>query len=143
MKTRDDKNIERLVEKMMLDSALEAPSLDFTSKVMSEVMSMEKKKSISYKPVISKRGWFIIFAAIGVFITWLIFTGYSGDQTQTQTNINFNFIHGDNILKVFSGFQFSSLTLYILLLGIIMIFIQIIFLKSYLNKRFEKGDKVF
>lgn len=141
MKTRDDKNLEKLVEKMMLDSALEAPSLDFTSKVMSEVMSMEKKKSISYKPVISKRGWFIIFAAIGVFITCLIFTGYSGDQT--QTNINFNFINGDKILKVFSAFQFSSLTLYILLLGIIMIFIQIIFLKSYLNKRFEKGHKVF
>lgn len=141
MKTRDDKNIERLIEKMMLDSSLETPSFDFTSKVMSGVMSMEKKKSISYKPVISKRGWFIIFAAIGIFITWLIFTGYSGDQT--QTNINFNFINADNILKVFSGFQFSSLTLYILLLGIIMIFIQIIFLKSYLNKRFEKGHKVF
>lgn len=141
MKTRDDKNIERLVEKMMLDSALEAPSFDFTSKVMSGVMSMEKKKSISYKPVISKRGWFMIFAAIGVFITWLIFTGYLSNQT--QRDINFNFINGDNILKVFSGFQFSDLTLYILLLGIIMIFIQIIFLKSYLNKRFEKGHKVF
>jgi hypothetical protein len=137
MKTRDDKNIERLVEKMMLDSALEAPSLDFTSKVMSEVISMEKKKSIFYKPVISKRGWFMIFAAIGVFITWLILTGYLSNQP--QTNINFNFINGHSILKVFSGFQFSNLTLYILLFGIIMIFIQIIFLKSYLNKRFEKG----
>lgn len=137
MKTTDDKNLERLVEKMMLDSALEAPSFDFTSKVMSEVMSMEKKKSISYKPVISKRGWFMIFAAIGVFITWLIFTGYLSNQT--ETNINYNFINGDNILKVFSGFQFSNLTLYILFFGIIMIFIQIIFLRSYLNKRFEKG----
>jgi|SRR6185312_3231044 len=140
MKTRDDKNIQRLVEKMMLDSALEAPSFDFTSKVMSEVISMEKKKSISYKPLISKRAWFMIFAAIAVFITWLIFTGYSAE---TQTNINFNFINAANILKVFSGFQLSSLTLYILLLGIILIFLQIIFLKSYLDKRFEKEDKVF
>ncbi len=136
MKTRDDKNIEKLVEKMMLESSMETPSIDFTSKVMSEVLSIEKQKLISYKPVISRRGWFMIFVAIGAFITWLIFNGYS--QNQSSAHIGFGFINAGKILNVFSGFQFSSLTLYIILLGMIMIFIQILFLKNYLNKRFQK-----
>ncbi|MGN6531986.1 MAG: hypothetical protein ACTHK0_09560 [Ginsengibacter sp.] len=134
MKARDDKNIESLVEKMMMESSLQAPPFDFTSKVMSDVLSIEKKKSITYNPVISKRSWFIIFAAIGGLICTLIFNGYS--QNQTANNIDFHFINVGRILNVFSGFQFSSLTLYIILLGMIMIFIQILFLKSYFNKRF-------
>jgi hypothetical protein len=136
MKSRNDKNIEKLVEKMMMASPLEDAPFDFTSKVMSDVFSIEKKKPISYKPVISKRGWLIIFTAIAALMASLIFNGYS--QKQSAASIDFSFINNHNIQKVFSGFQFSALTLYIILSGMIMIFIQIIFLKSYLNKRFHK-----
>lgn len=135
MKIKEDKNIENLVEKMMSDSSLETPFFDFTSRVMSEVFATEKKR-IYYKPVISKRGWFVIFAAIGGLITWFIFSGYS--QTGTGSGFDSTFINTDKIFKAFGGFQFSGITTNIILLAMLMMFIQIILLKGYLNKRLHK-----
>lgn len=135
MKNKEDKNFENLVEKMMQNSSLETPSFDFTSKVMSNVFSLEKKKSFSYQPVISKRGWLIIFAAIGALITWMIFN-VSGNKA--SSNFDFSFINADKIFTMFSGFQFPAITTNIILLAMVMMFIQILFLKSYLNKRFHK-----
>jgi hypothetical protein len=135
MKNRVDKNLENLVEKMMKDTSLETPSFDFTSKIMSNVLATDKQKFISYKPVISKRGWLIIFAAIGSLITWMIF---NVSENKTSSNFDFSFINADKIFKIFSGFQFSSITTNIILLAMVMMFIQILFLKSYLNKRFHK-----
>ena len=135
MKSKEDKNLENLVEKMMKDTSLETPSFNFTSKVMSDVFSIEKKKSFSYKPVISKRTWLIIFAAIGSLITWMIF---NVPENKASSNFDFSFINTDKIFTIFSGFQFSSITTNIILLAMVMIFIQILFLKNYLNKRFHK-----
>ena len=135
MKSKEDKNLENLVEKMMKDTSLETPSFNFTSKVMSDVFSIEKKKSFSYKPVISKRTWLIIFAAIGSLITWMIF---NVSENKTSSNFDFRFVNVDKIFTIFSGFQFSSITTNIILLAMLMIFIQILFLKNYLNKRFHK-----
>jgi hypothetical protein len=38
-----DKNIENLIDKMMSESTLESPSIDFTSKIMSQVLVAEKR----------------------------------------------------------------------------------------------------
>jgi len=135
MKNNEDKNLENLVEKMMKENSLEEPSFDFTSKVMTGVFLIEKKKSFSYKPVISKSGWMIIFAAISSLITWIIF---NASENKTSSNFDFSFINTDKVFKVFSGFQFSGITTNIILLAMVMMFIQILFLKNYLNKRFHK-----
>lgn len=39
------KNIENLIDKMMAENTLESPSIDFTSKIMSQVLAVEKEKS--------------------------------------------------------------------------------------------------
>ncbi|HXS55273.1 MAG TPA: hypothetical protein VN726_04050 [Hanamia sp.] len=135
MKMKEDKNIENLVEKMMSDSSLETPSFDFTSKVMSEVLATEKKH-VYYNPLISKRGWFVIFTTIAGLLGWLIFNSHS--QTQTNSNFDFSFINADKVLKVFSGLEFSGITANIILFSMMMMFVQIILLKGYLNKRFHK-----
>lgn len=135
MKIKEDKNIENLVEKMMSDSSLETPSFDFTSRVMSQVLATDRKP-IYYKPVISKRGWFVIFAAIAGLITWFIFNGNS--QNGTGSGFDFSFINTDKVFKALSGFQFSGTTTNIVLLAMLMMFIQIILLKGYLNKRLHK-----
>ena len=136
MKNKEDKNIEKLVDKMMKETPLETPSFDFTSTIMSAVWASDKKNSFSYKPVISKRGWFIILSAIGGLISWLIFNGYT--QNNTATNFDFSFINPGRMLNLLSGFQFSGTTATIMLIAMTMIFIQIILLKGYLNKRFHK-----
>lgn len=135
MKIKEDKNIENLVEKMMSDSSLETPSFDFTSRIMSQVLATDKKP-IYYKPVISKRGWFVIFAAIAGLITWFIFNGNS--QNGTGSGFDLSFINTDKVFKALNGFQFSGTTTNIVLLAMLMMFIQIILLKGYLNKRLHK-----
>lgn len=136
MKNKEDKNIEKLVENMMKETTIETPSFDFTSKVMSEVLAIQKKKSFSYTPVISKRGWFILFAIIGSLTAWIIFNG----NTQTGTAINFDlsFIKFEKVFNIANGLKFSNTTANIILLAIAMLFVQIILLKSHLNKRFHK-----
>jgi len=39
-----DKNIENLIDKMMSEDTLESPSIDFTSKIMAQVLVAEKIK---------------------------------------------------------------------------------------------------
>ena len=136
MKNKEDKNVENLVDRMMKETFLETPSIDFTATVMSEVLATDKGKSISYKPVISNRTWFIIFAAIGGLITWLILNGYT--ENETATYFGLSFIKAGKILNLFSGFQLSVITTDIILLAMAMMFIQILFLNSYLNKKFHK-----
>jgi len=136
MKSKQDKNIENLVENMMKETSLESPSFDFISKVMSEVLAPEKKKSILYKPVISKGVWFILFAGIGTLITWIILNDYP--EKGSSINFDFSVFNFEKIFKGFTEFQFSSITTNIIMVAVIMIFIQIILLKTHLNKRFQK-----
>ncbi len=130
MKSNEDKNIEKLIEKMMKATTAETPSFDFTSSVMSEVLAIQKKKSISYKPVISKKAWYIIFASMLALFAYLALT-----IKTASSGINIDL---SKFLKPFPGLQISSVTANVLLMAILMLFIQMVLLKSYFNKRFEK-----
>ena len=39
-----DKNIEKFIDGIMAESTLESPSIDFTSKVMSQILVAQKSK---------------------------------------------------------------------------------------------------
>ena len=71
MKSKEDKNIENLVENLMAETSVENPSIEFTAKVMSGIFAVEKNKVFMYKPVISKRIWFIILGGIVALFTFL------------------------------------------------------------------------
>jgi hypothetical protein len=135
MKNNDDKNIQNLVDRIMAETALESPSVDFTGKVMSEVLSAEKIKTSVYNPVISKKGWFFIFATIITLFAFLLFNMKSD---ATGLNFNFSIPSFEKILNLFPGFQVSPMTANVLLAATIMLFVQIFLLKNYLDKRFEK-----
>jgi len=138
MKNREDKNLDMLVENMMKDSYPESPSFDFTSKVMSEALAANKRKAISYKPVISKGAWFIISGCVGALITWIIINGNT--QNASPSNSHFNVFNFEKALSIFPRFQFSSLTINVIGIAMAMVFIQLILLKSHLNKKFHKAS---
>ncbi len=135
MKNNEDEPIQKLVDRIMAETALESPSLDFTSKVMSEVLSAEKTRTSVYKPVISKKGWFVIFATIISLFAFLLF---NTKNNATGYNLNFSIPRFEKILNLFPGFQVSPMTANVLLAATIMLFVQIFLLKNYLDKRFEK-----
>ena len=68
-----DKYYENLVDKVMAEGTMQKPSADFTSRVMSQVLVLQKTKRIVYKPLISKSVWAVIFGSLVVFIGYVVF----------------------------------------------------------------------
>jgi hypothetical protein len=126
-----DKNIENLIDKMMRENTLESPSIDFTSKIMSQVIVAEKSKIITYKPLISKTTW----AFIGICLLALIaYSFYSNNDT---SNFKVAQLYSDKVSGLFSGIHFSKNVLYALLIVPVMVLVQIGVLKNYFDKKYE------
>jgi len=135
MKTNPDKELEEIVDKLMNETSLEKPSPDFTAKVMFQVYAANTGTATVYKPLISKRTWFVIFAIILVLLVFIISKGNA--QSGTWLNlINIGEIN-NKIINSYTGFKFSAITIYSVVLSTIMLLIQIIFLKYNFNKRFQ------
>jgi hypothetical protein len=127
----NDKEIENLIEKMMRENSLESPSFDFTSKIMSQVLVVEKSKVKIYKPLISKPTW----AFIGICLTTI--TAYSFYSNSEISNFEIVKLYSDKASALFSGIHFSKNIMYSLLIVPVMILIQIGVLKNYFDKKYE------
>jgi hypothetical protein len=137
MKENEDKNMEQYVQKVIKKTLLESPSHDFTAKVMANVLAMDKSKATVYKPLISKTGWIIIFGGIIATMVYFIING--GAQTGGHS-WSFD-LSGKDFIKMFSSlhlFQFSRVTVNVIVVSTILMFIQITLLKNYLDKRLTK-----
>ena len=127
----EDKNLEKLIDKMMAENTLETPSFDFTSKLMSQVQAVEKSKIKAYKPLISKSTWiFIGFCLIAL-------TVYSVYSNSDISNFEIVKLYSDKASTLFSGIHLSKNILYALLIVPFMILIQIGILKHYFDKKYE------
>ncbi len=136
MKNKENKNIEKLVENLMAETAMEIPSVDFTAKVMSGVFAVEKKKSLVYKPLISKWAWYIILGSFACLFSFVLFKNHQ--NTPMESYFNFSLFNSEKFFHFFSGLEIPPIASYVFLIATVMIFIQIFFLKNYLNKRFHK-----
>jgi hypothetical protein len=125
-----DKNIEKFIGKVMLESTLESPSIDFTSKVMSQIIVTEKSKIKNYKPLISTPIWIVV---LGSLIS-LIFYNIFGNEPY-NSEIGHSYIV--NIQNIFSEFRFSKNTIYAILIVSLMVLIQILLLKNYHDKKYQ------
>jgi hypothetical protein len=126
-----DKNIENLIDKMMAENTLESPSIDFTSKIMAQVLVAEKSKIKAYKPLISKSAWIFIGAAL------IALTIYASLFSGTENNLEIGKVYSDKAAVFFSGIHFSKNILYAILVVPFMILIQIGLLKNYFDKRYQ------
>jgi hypothetical protein len=126
-----DKNIENLIDKMMAEDTLESPSIEFTSKIMSQVLVAEKSKTKVYKPLISKTTWILI----GIALTLLVI--YNVYFVGTENNLEIGKSYTDKISAIVSGIHISKTILYAILIVPFMILIQIGLLKNYFDKKYE------
>lgn len=136
MKAKADKEIEKLIDKMMKETTLESPSFDFTAQVMSQVLKIKTNKVTVYKPLISKWIWYGIFISMLGLIAYLSFN----DSVVTDgllEKYNFGILPKFSISNIFSGLHFSRTTLYACILLTVMLFIQIPILKHHMDKRLE------
>lgn len=128
-----DKELERLVDKMMEEIPLETPSSNFTHAVMLEVAKVQQTTA-DYKPVLSKRSIFIAVAMLGIFGVYLFSinsgTNASGEQylqLLTDTKSWFS--------ERLPGLQFSKTFSYMVGAIGLMVCFQAFVLKRYFNNR--------
>jgi hypothetical protein len=126
-----DKNIENLIDKMMAGNTLESPSIDFTSKIMDQVLIAEKSKIKAYRPLISNASWII------VGICLIALTAYSLYSNNNISNFEIVSLYSDKAFALFSGIHFSKNILFAILIVPFMILIQIGVLKNYFDKKYE------
>lgn len=136
MKANTDKHIEKFVDKMMKETTLDTPSVDFTAQVMSQVLKIKTSQTTVYKPLISKWVWYGIFISMLGLIAYLSFNS-SAVSGSLLEKFNLGTFPKFNMPNLFSGLQFSKTTIYACVLLTLMLFIQIPIIKHVMNKRLE------
>ena len=127
MKANEDKLLEKLMDNVMKDSKLETPSLDFTTKVMSQVLTIKKSEVYVYKPLIPK---YVFILAIGCFVTMMYYL-------EPQPNSWISSLSNNMYYKYFttSQFNFSEATVYSVVSITLLLFAQIVLLKKYFDNQ--------
>lgn len=129
-----DKDIEQLIDKMMAEEKLQSPSIDFTSKIMAEVLILEEKKLKTYKPLIPKPIWISIGIALALLVIYVSLFPVSENNFKMD---EVGKLYSDKISTVFSGIHFSKNFLYAVLIVPFMILVQVGVLKNYFDKKYH------
>jgi len=129
-----DKDIEQLIDKMMAEEKLQSPSINFTSKIMAEVLILEEKKQKTYKPLISKSVWVSIGIALALLV---VYTSLFSVSESTLKIDEIGNLYSDKITSVFTGVYFSKNILYGILIVPFMVVIQVGVLKNYFDKKYQ------
>ncbi|WP_394750442.1 hypothetical protein [Spongiimicrobium salis] len=132
---KEDNTTDIFIKKIVKEAGLEAPSLDFTSKVLAKVNLEKKQLDITtYKPLISQNslvGLFVIMASI--FVSFLMF----GSTTTELEWIEIKMMAYINpIANAFSNISIAPTYVYGALGLLFYIYVQIYFLKRYVDKRY-------
>lgn len=136
MQENSDKQLETLIGKLMKKASLESPTKDFTSKVMSQVLAVDKKTTITYRPLISRTTWFIILLSIVALVIYILSFSEPNSSSWLNTS-NFTFLSDNIFSKTLAEIRYSSATIYVVLTLTTMICIQIMLLKKYFSQRIE------
>ena len=110
-----------ILKKLLKESPLESPSVDFSKKVMQQI---ERKHEVKvYSPLISKTAWTAIAAMFLLSLVWIY---YNPSSTVSSTTIALQ--ERINIENPLKGFTLSKTTIYAV--GFMALFLfQIPFLK--------------
>lgn len=135
MDKHTEQHLDKLAEKIIKQSNLESPSLDFTASIMEQIQTIPAGKSITYKPLISKYGWLTIIAVLISISVYLILN--STGNSNWANAIDFSVISNNKLTETLSGLTISKTSIYAVCLFGLMLYIQIPILKQYHNKQFE------
>jgi len=125
---KNDEKIEKFTKHIFDEIGLEKPSSSFVENVMGEIEILGDTR-IVYKPLISKRVWFIILiSCIALFLWSAINPTESAIFQDIKINVNLN---------IFKNLVFSDTVIYgISVLGVLCI-AQVLFLKNRFDKQIE------
>jgi len=135
MKEHTEQHLDSLAKKAMKSASLQSPSVDFTSNLMKEVKHVTIGESISYKPLISKNGWFAIIAGLIVLSLYIIFGNVEGPGL--LDTVDYSAISNNKVVNAITGIKISKILTYAIGFCGLVFFIQIPLMKHMMNKRLE------
>ena len=121
-------NIDDLIKTIVREDGLETPPNGFIDNVMGAVLE-DNKKSLAYKPLISKYILAAIFSGMFLIVLFIFKSGYQPKE---------NYPYMDKILKGIQTFHFNlgipDLISYIVSSALIMLMIQAILISGLYKK---------
>lgn len=137
MKEQANKHLDNLAKRIIKDSELQSPSLNFVDNVMARVNELAQSKTTVYRPLISKKVWALIISVAALIVVAAIFNGNSTNGFALPERFILSRFSFGNLLEGFSSIQLSEAFIYALIFFGIMLSLQMSFLKHYFDKRIE------
>ena len=128
-KDSSQKHIEALTAKHIKDIPQEMPSINFTDSVMDAILVNENVELYEYKPLISKKVWFVIFASIFGFILYAFTKSTEFNNVSTKYSQLFNYSLSDIVELP----TISPIMGYACLILCFLILFQGLFLRNSIN----------
>ncbi|WP_019670404.1 hypothetical protein [Eudoraea adriatica] len=136
MEQNKDKQLNDFVEKIVKTAGLETPSDQFTQSIMSKIKAQSVKSAVTnYKPLISKRSW-LVLCSIAIFLLAYVFFGNSDLNISWLPSIDAIAMDNMGIIDALSNLRLPDTLLYGLTGLTLFIYVQIVFLKKHLERRF-------
>ncbi len=128
------KEIDAFAKKYVKEIPTETPSVDFTSNLMKSIAQLAPVKStLVYKPLISKKGWFVVGLAILAVV--LIPFSTNKEEIVTLPKLDFSFLNKLSFSSVFENLAVSNTTFIITIIFGLFLLVQILFLKGFFEKK--------
>lgn len=118
---------------MLKSVGVEQAGMDFTDKVMSQVEGIEISPVRENSPLISKTGWVII----GAVFSGLLIYALNGNTTNSNLFEIITLPEWFSINQLVSSEKISETIIFSAGLFAVLFILQIGYMKSYFNKRFE------
>ena len=136
MEQNKDKQLDDFVQKVVKTAGLETPSEQFTHSIMSKIKGQSANSVVThYKPLISKRSW-VVLCSIVIFLLAYVFFGNSDLNVSWLPGIDTIAINNIGIIDALSNLRLPDTLLYSLTGLTLFIYVQIVFLKKHLERRF-------
>ncbi|OGU12486.1 MAG: hypothetical protein A2X61_02600 [Ignavibacteria bacterium GWB2_35_12] len=113
---KDNINTDFLVKNILRKSSIHEPSGDFTNNVMTQISAMKPVWAIEYKPIISRKAWFLLVTFVVLSITLIILAvSVSSGEGASQFTIARDFEMLTNTFGLYLKSFFSGIKIPILI----------------------------
>ena len=135
MKEHTEQHLDNLAKKAMKSSTLKSPTIDFTANIMKQIEHVSIGETATYKPLISKYGWFGIIAILVGISLYMILGNV--ESLSMLESVDYSVISNNKVTDALSGIKFSKTLMYAIGFFGLVFFIQIPLMKHNMNKRLE------
>ena len=133
MSDKQTDKLDSFTSKMVKESPVEKPSIDFSKNVMDAIYELEAEKVVTqYEPLISKKVWTLVGMVTVLISVWL-FKNTTMKSSGLMPEIDLS-SYTDRISFEIPNFNVSNVTLYAFVFLAVMVFLQIGYIKNYYYK---------